>query len=129
MFKLSLRDEDIVMKIKVTKPIKTKDVVMNFIGNLLTPAGGDIADHINMILTKDFIYLEAKGHVTLGYAEETRRVDKIELKDIKEFLVIQKENAEIITITTENKEISFVRDNSNEDNLALVFASVLKDIK
>lgn len=129
MFKLSLRDEDIVMKIRVTKPISNKDVVSNFIGNILTPAGGDIANTINMILTKDAIYLEAKGHVSLGYAEETRNVDKIDLKDLKEFLVTAKENEEIITIITTKKELSFVRDNFNKDSLALALASVIKDIK
>ena len=128
MFKLSLKDEDVIMKIKVTKPISNMDVAYNFIGNLLTRAGGDIANTINMILTKDAIYLEAKGHVSLGYAEETRSVDKIDIKDIIEFLVTQKENEEIINITTANEQISFVRDNSNKDSLALAFASVLKDI-
>lgn len=129
MFKLSLRDEDIVMKIRVTKPISNKDVVSNFIGNILTPAGGDIANTINMILTKDAIYLEAKGHVSLGYGEEIRNVDKIYLKDIKEFLVTAKENEEIITLITSKKELSFVRDNSKKDSLALALASVIKDIK
>lgn len=129
MFKLSLRDEDIIMKIKVNKPISNKDVVSNFIGNMLTPAGGDIANTINMILTKDSIYLEAKGHVTLGYAEETRSIDKIDLKDIEEFLVTSKEDEEIITISTTKKELYFSRDNSKKDSLALAFASVLKDLK
>lgn len=129
MFKLSLRDEDIIMKIKVTKPISNKDVVSNFIGNLLTPAGGDIASTINMILTKEAIYLESKGHVTLGYAEETRSVDKIDLKDIKEFIVTEKDNEEIITITTSKKELSFIRNNSKQDSLALSLTSVLKDLK
>lgn len=129
MFKLSLRDEDIIMKIKVNKPISNKDVVSNFIGNMLTPAGGDIANTINMILTKDSIYLEAKGHVTLGYAEETRSIDKIDLKDIEEFLVTSKEDEEIITISTTKKELYFSRDNSKKDSLALAFASILKDIK
>lgn len=129
MFKLSLKDEDIIMKIKVTKPIIRKDVVANFIGNLLTPAGGDIANNINMILTKEAIYLEAKGHVTLGYAEETRSIDKIDLKDIREFLVTPKENEEIITVTTKKEEISLVRDNTRKDNLALALANVFKEIK
>lgn len=129
MFKLSLRDEDIIMKIKVNKPISNKDVVSNFIGNMLTPAGGDIANTINMILTKDSIYLEAKGHVTLGYSEETRSIDKIDLKDIEEFLVTLKEDEEIITISTTKKELYFSRDNSKKDSLALAFASILKDIK
>lgn len=129
VFKLSLKDEEIIMKIKVTKPISTKDVVANFIGNLLTAAGGDIANNINMILTKEAIYLEAKGHVTLGYVEETRSIDKIDLKDIREFLVTPKENEEIITITTKKEEISLVRDNTMKDNLALALANVFKEIK
>lgn len=129
MFKLSLREEDILMRIKVTKPIKNKDIVKNFVGNLLTPAGGDIANNICIILTKDSIYIEAKGHVSIGYAEETRRVDQILLKDIKEFVVVPKGNEEIINITTEKKEFTFIRDNKKNDNLAFALANAINDMK
>lgn len=129
MFELSLREEDILMRIKVTKPIKNKDIVNNFVGNLLTPAGGDIANNIRIMLTKDSMYIEAKGHVSIGYAQETRSVDQILLKDIRECEVIQKGNEEIISITTEKKELNFIRNNSKGDNLALALANAIKEMK
>lgn len=129
MFKLSLKEEDILMQITVTKPISNKDVVLNFVGNILTPAGGDIANKINMILTKDSVYLEAKGHGALGYAEETRSIDKIALKDIKEFIITPKDNEELITIITVKDKLSFVRDNSDNNGFALALSLLIKDIK
>lgn len=129
MFKLTLKDEDIVMKITATKPVTSKDVVANFVGNLITRAGGDIADVVHLILTKESIYLEYIGHVSLGYAEETRDIDRISLEEIKEFLVTQNENEELIKISTTSKEFSFIRDNSNKDDLALTMAKVIEDIK
>jgi hypothetical protein len=86
MFKLNLKDEDIVMKITATRSVTAKDVVANLVGNLITRAGGDIADVVHLILTKDSIYLEYIGHVSLGYAEETRDLDRIYLDQIKIFL-------------------------------------------
>ena len=65
MFKLNLNSEDILMKITVAKFINNKDVITNFLGNLLTRAGGDIADKVNIILTNDTLYLEYIGHERL----------------------------------------------------------------
>ena len=66
MFKLSLKDEDILMKIIVKKIVTKKDVVTNFVGNLLTSAGGDVADTVYLILTKDILYLEYRDMRQLG---------------------------------------------------------------
>ncbi|ELC8442629.1 hypothetical protein QYB59_001656 [Clostridium perfringens] len=129
MFKLNLNEEEILMKITVMKPVSNKDVAMNFIGNLITRAGGDVAYKINLILTKDALYLEHIGHASLGYAEETRKIDQIPFKDLKEFLVTTKDEEEKIKITTTTKEFNFFRDNSNKDNLALTMAKVVDDIK
>lgn len=129
MFKLNLNEEEILMKITVMKPVTNKDVAMNFIGNLITRAGGDVAYKINLILTKDALYLEHIGHASLGYAEETRKIDQIPFKDLKEFLVTTKDEEEKIKITTTTKEFNFFRDNSNKDNLALTMAKVVDDIK
>ena len=107
---LKLKDEDMIMKIKVSKPVTTKDMINNFIGNLLV-AGGDIANNIIMVLTKDSLYLAAIGHVAIGYAEEVRSVDKISLEDIEEFKVYDKDSTEIIEIKLKQGNISFTRDN------------------
>ncbi|MEN8077542.1 hypothetical protein ABFP60_11320 [Clostridioides difficile] len=129
MFKLNLENEDILMKISAVKPTTKKDVVVNFIGNLLTMAGGDIADIVHLILSKDALYLEYKGHAAIGYAEETRNVDRILLDDLESFLVTANENKELIEIKSDKKYLLFIRDNSNEDNLALAMSKVINDIK
>ncbi|MBS4956820.1 MAG: hypothetical protein KHZ99_07195 [Clostridium sp.] len=129
MFKLSLKDEDILVKITVRKPVTNKEVVNNFIGNILTGAGGDIADKVYLILTNDTLYLEYKGHAAIGYAEEIRNVDNISLSDLKEFLVTSNKNEELIEIKTSRKDFLFIRDNTNEDNLALAMSKVINDIK
>lgn len=129
MFKLNLNSEDILMKITVTKVINNKDVVTNFIGNLLTRAGGDVADKVNIILTNDTLYLEYIGHAAIGYDEEIRNLEKIELKDLKGFSVISNENEELIKIKTLKKESTFIRNNSNNDNLAFSMSKVIKDFQ
>ena len=129
MFKLSLKDEDILVKITVRKPVTNKEVVNNFIGNILTGAGGDIADKVYLILTNDTLYLEYKGHAAIGYAEEIRNVDNISLSDLKEFLVTSNKNEELIEIKTSRKDFLFIRDNTNEDNLALAMSKVIKDFQ
>lgn len=126
MFELNLRDEDVIMRLKVKRLIKKKDMISNFIGNLLTAAGGDIADKVYLTLTKDSLYLEYIGHGEIGYVEEIRRIDKLSLEDIKEFLIIVKDDEEVIKIATKNKEFSFIRDNLNKDNLALAMGKVIK---
>ena len=129
MFKLNLSSEDIVMKITVTKIINNKEVVTNFIGNLLTRAGGDVADKVNIILTNDTLYLEYIGHASIGYAEEIRSLEKIALKDLKGFSVISNENEELIKIKTLKKELAFIRNNSNNDSLAFSMSKVIKDFQ
>lgn len=129
MFKLNLNEEEILMKITVMKLVSNKDVAMNFIGNLITTAGGDVAYKAHLIITKDSIYLEHIGHASLGYAEETRRIDQILFRDLKEFSVSNKEDKELIKIITTKKEYNFFRDNSNGENLGKTMQNVLKDIK
>ncbi|MGM9972925.1 MAG: hypothetical protein ACI33K_02645 [Clostridiaceae bacterium] len=129
MFDLNLKEEDIVMRITTRKLVTTKEAVANFVGNLLTRAGGDVADKVNLILTKDSIYLEYKGHAAIGYGEETRDIDCIPLYEVKDFSVEEKEEEELITITTRTKELFFIRNNSNKNNLGQAMAGVIKDTK
>lgn len=129
MFDLNLKEEEIVMKITARKIVNTKDVVANFVGNLLTGAGGDVADKVNLILTKDYIYLEYKGHAAIGYGEETRDIDCIPLSEIIDFSVKLKDDEELITITTRGKELFFIRNNTNKNQLAQAMANAVKDIR
>lgn len=129
MFKLNLNEEEILMKITVMKPVSNKDVAINFIGNLITRAGGDVAYKVHLILTRDALYLEHIGHASLGYAEETRNIDPIPFKDLKEFSVTTKDKEEEVKIITINKEFNFFRDNSKGDNLALTMAKVVEEFK
>ncbi|ELC8453153.1 hypothetical protein QYB49_001413 [Clostridium perfringens] len=129
MFKLNLKEEDILMKITVMKQVSNKDAAINFISNLVTRAGGDVAYKVNLITTKDSLYLEHVGHASLGYAEETREVDHIPFKDLKEFSVTTKDENEEVKIVTANKEFNLFRDNSKDDNLALTMAKVVEDLK
>ena len=115
--------------VNYAKFINNKDVITNFLGNLLTRAGGDIADKVNIILTNDTLYLEYIGHATIGYAEEVRDLEKIALKDLKGFSVISNENEELIKIKTLKKELIFIRNNSHNDNLALAMSKVIKDFQ
>ena len=129
MFKLNLKEEDILMKITVMKQVSNKDAAINFISNLVTGAGGDVAYKVNLIVTKDSLYLEHVGHASLGYAEETREVDEIQFKDLKEFSVTTNENNEEVKILTAHKEFNLFRDNLKGDNLALTMAKVVEDLK
>ncbi|HAT4202443.1 TPA: hypothetical protein I9012_002469 [Clostridium perfringens] len=129
MFRLNLKEEDIIMKIAVMKKVSNKDVTINFISNLVTRAGGDVAYKINLIVTKDSLYLEHVGHASLGYAEETREVDHIPFKDLKEFSVTTKGENEEVKILTSNKEFNLFKDNSKGDNLASTMGKVVEDLK
>lgn len=129
MFELNLKNEDILMRITAIKPINNKDIITNFVGNLLTSAGGDIANKVHLILSKDTLYLEYKGHTSIGYVEETRNIDNIPLSNIKEFLVTSDKKEELIEIKTDKKDFLFIRDNSNDDGLALSMSKAINDIK
>lgn len=129
MFRLNLKEEDIIMKIAVMKKVSNKDVAINFISNLVTRAGGDVAYKINLIVTKDSLYLEHVGHASLGYAEETREVDHIPFKDLKEFSVTTKGENEEVKILTSNKEFNLFKDNSKGDNLASTMVKVVENLK
>ncbi|MDM0446648.1 hypothetical protein QTH04_06120 [Clostridium perfringens] len=129
MFRLNLKEEDIIMKIAVMKKVSNKDVAINFISNLVTRAGGDVAYKINLIVTKDSLYLEHVGHASLGYAEETREVDHIPFKDLKEFSVTTKGENEEVKILTSNKEFNLFKDNSKGHNLASTMVKVVEDLK
>lgn len=126
MYNLNLNSKDILIKIIATKETNNKDLLTNFIGNLLTPAGGDIASKVRITLTKDTLYLEYIGHVSIGYGEEVREIDTFPLDDITDFTVSIIEKEELITIKTKEKTLSFIRDNSKENNLASEMANILK---
>ena len=129
MFNSNLKDKEIVMKITAVRPVTKKDVVANFVGNLLTRAGGDIADKVYIILTEDTLYLEYRGHTAIGYGEEIRGIEEIPLSDLKDFSVKGDKNEELIEVKTIRKDFLFMRDNTREDNLALAMSKVIRDMK
>ena len=129
MFNSNLKDKEIVMKITAVRPVTKKDVVANFVGNLLTRAGGDIADKVYIILTEDTLYLEYRGHAAIGYGEEIRGIEEIPLSDLKDFSVKGDKNEELIEVKTIRKDFLFMRDNTREDNLALAMSKVIRDMK
>lgn len=129
MFNSSLKDKDIIMKITAVRPVTQKDVVANFVGNLLTRAGGDIADKVYLILTEDTLYLEYRGHAAIGYGEEIRDLEEIPLSDLNDFSVKGDKNEELIEVKTTKKDFLFIRDNTREDSLALAMSTVIRDMK
>lgn len=129
MFKLDIDDKDIIMEVVAETPVTKKDIITNFVGNLLTRAGGDIGAVVKLILTKEYLYLQYIGHAAIGYGEETRNIEKLPLSDIKLFQVSKKDSEEMIRIETETKDYILLRDNSHEDDLALAMSKIMDDMK
>ena len=76
MFKLNLKNEDVLLKITAMKPVNKKNVLCNFVGNLLTGAGGDIADKVNLILSKVLYTQNIKGILLLGLQKKQEKLKK-----------------------------------------------------
>lgn len=129
MFKMNLKEEDIVMEIVATRLIENKEVIANIVGNMLTPAGGDIADKVKLILTKDTLHMAYIGHGSIGYAEEIRNMEEVKLGDIKAFDVTSADLEERIQIETEKGNYTFIRKDPNQDNIALAMAKIIKESK
>lgn len=129
MFLKNLKEEDIIMQTIVTRPVENKEVIANLVGNLLTPAGGDIAAKVKLILTKDIFYIVYIGHCSIGYAEEIRNVEEIKLDDIKVFDVTSADLEEKIQIETEKEKYTFTREDPNEDNVALAMSKIIQELK
>lgn len=125
----NLKEEDIIMKILVTKSISNNDVISNLIGNSLTPAGGDIANRVEITLTKDALYLQYKGHVSIGYAEEVRKESKINLRELIDFSVASKGNEELINIKSIDESLMFTRDNSINDCFGLTMSKIIEEMR
>lgn len=66
--------------------------------------------------------------MSVGYAEETRKVEKILLSDLKGFLVTSNKNQELIEIKTDKEHFLFIRDNTNGNGLSLAMSKVINDI-
>lgn len=127
-----LNGEKILCSIKSHKDIKTSTIIANFFANLVTMGlAGMVTNNFNLILTPENLYIEAKGYSTWGGLPEERYTDKINRKDIKSFEVKSDGFEEFITITTtKNKKLTFIRNNENNNNLALEMSKlILGDIK
>ena len=66
---------------------------------------------------------------TLSAISPPAPVKRLPLKELKEFSITANKNEEFIEIKSDKKDFIFVRDNSNEDNLALAMSKVINDIK
>lgn len=121
-------EKDIIMELTVSRPIENKEVIANFVGNMLTRAGGDIAAKVKLILTKDILYMVYIGHCSIGYAEEIRNVEEIKLGDIKVFQVTSANLEEKIQMETEKGKYTFTRKDPNEDHMALAMSKVIPEL-
>ncbi|MBW6410672.1 hypothetical protein [Clostridium weizhouense] len=127
-----LNGEKVLCSIKSHKDIKTSTIIGSFFANLVTMGlAGMVTNNFNLILTSENLYIEAKGYATWGGLPEERYVDKINRKDIQSFDVKCDGADELITIITiKNKKLTFIRNNENNNNLALEMARLIsEDIK
>lgn len=127
MFDIKLNEKEIIEKITVRKPISPKELSFNLAGNLLTGAGEDSVDKVNLILTKKYLYLNYKRNALIGNLEEISDIVRIPLENMKEFLVRHNEIKEVITIKTDEETYYFIRDNHNQDNFAATMAALAKN--
>ena len=107
MFTLNLDRDEILMNIAVDYPIRLKDIIFNFIGNMFTFAGGDIASKVFLTLTKDVLYIRYIGRCTIGYANEVRNLVQIPLNELKEFSVEIVDGMENLHMGANKKEFHF----------------------
>ncbi|NME81702.1 hypothetical protein [Clostridium sp. SM-530-WT-3G] len=127
MVNVKLNEKEIIEKITVRKPISQKELSFDLAGNLLTGAGEDSLDKVNLILTKEYLYMHYKRNALIGNLEEISDIVRIPLENIEEFSVRHNEIKEIITIKTNQETYYFIRDNHNQDNLALAMAKLIKN--
>lgn len=128
MFKFNEEKLDVLMKITVSRPISNKDVISNVIGNLFTPAGGDIPYKSDIILCKDNLYLVDKAHASIGFAEEIRGLTIIPLEEIITATAETVEGKTHINIATAKAHFSYIKE-KDSDGLGLAMISLINDIK
>ncbi|SFD03500.1 hypothetical protein [Clostridium uliginosum] len=126
-----LNDEKVLCSIKSYKNIKISTIIANFFANLISLGiAGMVTNDFKLILTTESLYIEAKGYATWGGLPETMYTDKITKDDIKSFEVKNENSEEFITITTTNdKTMTFIRNNENNNNLALEMAKLISENK
>lgn len=125
-----VNNEKVLCVIKTSKNIKNSSVIANIFTNLALSAFGGVAEDIPSIfkltLTEKDLYVEAIGNSTFGNLPETRNIDKISRKNIKEFNVESNGDQEIIKLINEkNKSVEFIRDNSKHDDLAQQMKNII----
>lgn len=131
MFDTRIIEKEIIEKITVRKPLSQKELSFDLAGNLLTGASEDesILEKVNLILTKEYLYLHYIKNTSSGNLEEISDIKRLSLEDIKEFLVKHNEIKEVITIKTNEETYNFVRDNHNQDNYASEMSHLIKKQK
>ena len=126
MFDLDPHEEEIIKILAVRNPISEKELSLDLAGNLLSGAGDDIVDKVNMILTESNLYLQYKRQGLIGNKEEITNITRLPLGNIQEFSVESNEIKEVITIKSGDKTYNFIRDNYAQDNLASAMAKLIK---
>lgn len=127
-----LNSEEILISINAYKDIKSSGkVVANFITNLFTGGvAGGIASNFKLTLTPEHLYIETIEIVAWGGLPETLYTDKISREDIKSFEVKAEDAKELITITiSDNKTMTFIRDNEKNNDFALIMATLISENK
>lgn len=123
----TLNDEKILCSINAYKEIKNSTIIGNIFANLISGGvSGRVTNDFKLILTTENIYIEAIGYSTWGGIRETVYKDKIYREDIKSFEVKTEDSKEFIIITkTDEKKMTFIRDNEKENNLASKMAKLI----
>lgn len=124
-------NEEVICSIKSYRDIKTTNIITNFFANFISwGVAGMVTNDFKLTLTPENLYIEATGHATWGGLPETMYTDKISREDIRSFKVKTESSEEFIEMqTTDNKTITFIRDNEKNNNLALEMAKLISKNK
>ena len=127
----SLNGEEILCCIITHKTIKSSSTVANVFANLISGGvAGRVTNDFKLTLTNEKLYIEATTYSAWGGLPETLYTDKISREDINSFEVKSEGAEEIIEIiTTDDKTMSFVRDNEKNNDLALVMSTLISKNK
>ena len=127
--KNELKIVEIETYIEINNDIKKKDILSNILVGIFGVVGGETPTKFNITLTDKNLYIEAIGISAWGRLPESRYVETIPLEKIKSFKVIADNNKEFIElITVKDKCYNFIRDNFNEDNLAMQMAKNINNV-
>ena len=118
MISQNFKQEEILIHITTYKLITTKNLVLNILSNPIDLVTEAISETINVVLTKDNLYIEDIKHPVSGYIDETINIIKIPLSELKTFSVRSYDSDEHILLSSNNVIYKLIRDNRDNKNLA-----------